>query len=44
MIVMLIFLAAYWLSGKSTLHELRDILDWGTSGPPNTVLISCCWF
>ncbi len=38
MIVMLIFLAAYWLSGKSTLHDLRDIHDWGTSGPPNTVL------
>jgi hypothetical protein len=38
MIVMLIFLAAYWLSGKSTLHELRDIHDWGASGPPNTVL------
>jgi hypothetical protein len=38
MIVMLIFLFAYWLSGVSTLRDLRDMDQWASGGAPNTVL------
>jgi len=38
MIVMFIFLIAYWLSGKSTLHELSNVYAWPNGGPPNSVL------
>jgi len=38
MIVMFIFLVAYWLSGKSTLHELHNVNGWANGGPPNAVL------
>jgi hypothetical protein len=38
MIVMFIFLIAYWLTGMSTLNELRNSYEWTNGGPPNTVL------
>lgn len=38
MIVMLIFLFAYWLSGVSTLRDLRNMDQWASGGAPNTVL------
>ena len=38
MIVTLIFLVAYWLSGKSTLHELHDVNAWANGEPTNSVL------
>lgn len=38
LIVMFIFLIAYWASGESTLHELRNVYDWGGGTPSNSVL------
>jgi hypothetical protein len=38
LIVMFIFLIAYWASGESTLHELRNVYDWGGGAPSNSVL------
>jgi hypothetical protein len=38
MIVMLIFLAFYWITGESTLRELRNVYDWRSGGPSNSVL------
>jgi hypothetical protein len=38
MIVMFIFLFAYWVSGERTLLELRNLHEWGNGGPPNSVL------
>jgi hypothetical protein len=38
MIVMLIFLVFYWITGESTLRELRNVYDWGGGGPSNSVL------
>src|SRR5580704_13205998 len=37
-IVMFIFLVAYWLSGKSTQHELHSVSEWTSGGPFNSVL------
>jgi hypothetical protein len=38
MIVMFIFLIFYWITGEGTLHELRNVYDWGNGGPSNSVL------
>jgi hypothetical protein len=38
MIVMFIFLIAYWQTGVGTLNELRNSYEWTKGGPPNTVL------
>jgi hypothetical protein len=38
MIVMLIFLVFYWITGESTLRELRNVYEWGSGGPSNSVL------
>jgi hypothetical protein len=38
MIVMFIFLIAYWFSGKSTLHELSNVYEWPNGGPSDSVL------
>ena len=38
MIVMFIFLVFYWITGESTLHELRNVYEWGSGGPSNSVL------
>jgi hypothetical protein len=38
LIVMFIFLVAYWLSGKSTLQELQNAHEWANGGPRNSVL------
>jgi hypothetical protein len=38
MIVMFIFLLFYWVTGESTLRQLRNVYEWGSGGPSNSVL------
>jgi hypothetical protein len=38
MIVMFIFLVFYWITGESTLRELRNVYEWGSGSPSNSVL------
>lgn len=38
MIVMFIFLLFYWITGQWTLHELRNVYEWGSGGASNSVL------
>jgi hypothetical protein len=37
-IVLVIFVIAYWISGEGTLHELRNVRQWGNGAAPNSVL------
>jgi hypothetical protein len=38
LIVMFIFLVFYRITGESTLRELRNVYEWGSGGPFNSVL------
>jgi len=37
-ILLILFLFAYWLSGFGTFRELKDLQQWGPGGAPNSVL------